>query len=235
MGASGSNTNTTKKRGARGKAKAKAQSSVSSKTAILHAAELLFATEGFRDATLQDIARASGVNSALVAYYYGSKSGLLRAVIEDKLEKVDQMMGMLASDATVTRDDLRRTISGILEGIRTDETFHRIGSRILVEDEEMRNVLVQSLWQKVFDFITMMIDKIQEGKIPRDEMEIRTLMVCGLFHQYANLKNFTLGAYKLSQTPEQTLANYESYLSGEIVDTICSASSWASGRRGARK
>lgn len=52
------------------------------RTAILDAAERLFAELGYGGASMRAIAREAGVNQALVHYYFDSKDGLFSAVIE---------------------------------------------------------------------------------------------------------------------------------------------------------
>src|ERR671910_2414728 len=46
------------------------------RTEILNAARHLFAERGYRDTTMRAVARAAGVDVALVAYYFGNKEGL---------------------------------------------------------------------------------------------------------------------------------------------------------------
>ena len=47
------------------------------RTAILTAAERLYADRGFADVTLRDIVAAAGVNLAAVNYHFGSKDELI--------------------------------------------------------------------------------------------------------------------------------------------------------------
>lgn len=49
---------------------------------LLDDAERLFAEHGFSGTSVRDISAASGVNQALIAYYFGGKEGLYRAVFE---------------------------------------------------------------------------------------------------------------------------------------------------------
>lgn len=49
---------------------------------ILRAAEAVFAELGFEGATTRRIAERAGVNLAMLSYYYGSKAGTFRAVME---------------------------------------------------------------------------------------------------------------------------------------------------------
>jgi len=52
------------------------------KDKLMDAAEKLFARRGFHGASLRDITAAAGVDLALVNYHFGSKKGLLAAVLE---------------------------------------------------------------------------------------------------------------------------------------------------------
>ncbi len=52
------------------------------KDKLMDAAEKLFARRGFHGASLRDITAAAGVDLALVNYHFGSKYGLLGAVME---------------------------------------------------------------------------------------------------------------------------------------------------------
>ncbi len=54
----------------------------STKKALLNAAEAEFAAKGFAGARLQSIARAVGVQQALIHHYFDDKDGLYQAVIE---------------------------------------------------------------------------------------------------------------------------------------------------------
>ncbi|HEV8483643.1 MAG TPA: TetR family transcriptional regulator [Blastocatellia bacterium] len=49
---------------------------------IVRAAEQLFAARGYSGAAIRDIARAAGVNGAMIHYYFGSKEGLYHNIIE---------------------------------------------------------------------------------------------------------------------------------------------------------
>src|SRR5271165_3716448 len=52
------------------------------KDKLMDAAEKLFARRGFHGSSLRDITAAAGVDLALVNYHFGSKKGLLAAVLE---------------------------------------------------------------------------------------------------------------------------------------------------------
>jgi AcrR family transcriptional regulator len=62
------------------------QNSSRTKQAIMQAAQSLFATRGYAEAGVRDIAAEAGVNPALIARYYGSKLELFEAALELTLD-----------------------------------------------------------------------------------------------------------------------------------------------------
>jgi TetR/AcrR family transcriptional regulator len=76
-----------------GKAKGKSRrrrrprDSTATRTTILKAAERIFAEAGMAGARTDAIAAAAGVNKAMLYYYFRSKDGLYRAVLEANVEE----------------------------------------------------------------------------------------------------------------------------------------------------
>ena len=57
------------------------------RTALLNATAALLAERPTLDVSLSEIAQRSGQNSALIKYYFGSKEGLLMAILERDAER----------------------------------------------------------------------------------------------------------------------------------------------------
>ena len=58
------------------------------RTAILTAAEQLYAERGFSEVTLRDIVAAAGVNLAAVNYHFGSKDNLVNEVFRRRMDEM---------------------------------------------------------------------------------------------------------------------------------------------------
>lgn len=56
---------------------------------LISSAEVLFAERGVDAASLRDITSRAGVNLAAVNYHFGSKEGLLRAVLDARLNPIN--------------------------------------------------------------------------------------------------------------------------------------------------
>lgn len=79
-----------------------------SRTAILRAAEHIFAEKGLDGARTEAIAAAAGVNKALLYYYFKSKDDLYLAILESHLKEfLKQATGVLSGDGPVGETVLR--------------------------------------------------------------------------------------------------------------------------------
>ncbi len=63
------------------------------KAKIIQNAMLLFAKNGYDAATADEIAKASGVNKAMIFYYYKNKAGLYSAVMSDLFDAIYKEVG----------------------------------------------------------------------------------------------------------------------------------------------
>jgi AcrR family transcriptional regulator len=55
---------------------------------VLDAAEKVFSTQGFAGASVREITAKAGVNLPAVYYYFGSKQGLMQAVLERRISPI---------------------------------------------------------------------------------------------------------------------------------------------------
>ncbi len=65
-------------------------------TALLDAARQLFVDRGFHEVSTREIARAAGVNPAMIHYYFGGKEGLYRAMLGEVFDSLVSGLGDIA-------------------------------------------------------------------------------------------------------------------------------------------
>lgn len=80
--------------------------SEAARAAILGAAREEFATHGFSGARIDDIARASGYNKALIFHYFGDKLGLYRTLMSQTKERMFARFNALYEDVFRQEDDI---------------------------------------------------------------------------------------------------------------------------------
>lgn len=94
------------------------------------------AERGISDISLSEIAQRSGLNSALIKYYFGSKAGLMIALLRRAMQPgLDQLSHLVNSHRTPT-DKLRIHISGMVATYFRFPYVNRLMHQILSDDED---------------------------------------------------------------------------------------------------
>ena len=110
--------------------------SAETREAILEAAERIFGDEGLEGARTEAIAAAAGVNKALLYYYFQSKDGLYRAVLEGYLADFNrQALEVLSSEGSA-RSLLLRYINLHFDFIGAHRHHGPLFQRMLMADEK---------------------------------------------------------------------------------------------------
>lgn len=78
---------------------AKSRNAETSRAALMDAGARLFARKGFAAISLDMIAAETGLNKAMVAYYFGSKTGLYQAILDEGVSRVLERVDVEALDA----------------------------------------------------------------------------------------------------------------------------------------
>lgn len=83
---------------------------------LVEAAVEVFAEEGFRSATLQEIARRAGANIAAASYHFGSKEGLYAAAFDfaERQAAASRPLPEEDADSAPTEERLRRYVTSFL-------------------------------------------------------------------------------------------------------------------------
>ncbi len=98
---------------------------------ILDAAERAFAAQGLAGARVAAIAADAGVNKAMLYYYFGSKEGLLDAVL-CRVATAVEGLAQASFEATGLAPEAR--IRAFIEGYRTLVLVHPLVVRVVVWD-----------------------------------------------------------------------------------------------------
>lgn len=109
--------------------------------ALLAAARSAFARGGYAAASVRDIARAAGVNPALVRYHFGSKEGLYRKVIDEAMSGLRTRLLAAFHQAGAPRERIHRVIGAYLDHLAHERDFPRLIQRALLNnDPHLRRV-----------------------------------------------------------------------------------------------
>jgi len=149
---------------------------------ILDAAYEVLKRDGYAGLTTAKVAAASGQNKALIAYYFGSKRGLVTAVARRLAETItDEVLGGLGEPSTP--DELVRALAdGVWRALDRDEGLLRVyfdfASQSVVEPE-VGEIMVE-MKEGHRAILRELLRGLPEGPSARDLDGVVVFLVAGL-------------------------------------------------------
>lgn len=122
---------------------------------ILDAAESLFGEQGFVSTSVRDIAARADTSPGSINYYFGSKKGLIRAVIHRvaepvtraRLERLSELRAQYGADPVPVRDILESFLEPLFKG--TGERRRESISRLLAQVSVATDPQIGQSWIEV--------------------------------------------------------------------------------------
>jgi len=160
---------------------------------ILETALDLFAAQGYEGASTRQIAEGAGVNLPAIQYYFGSKEGLYRAIIEDIAADTDRYMADLeprvsaALDAPETsREEVAALLCEMLvtfvvlvtSGTQV-ESRRLIYARAEIEETPGLDILHENGMRQIFNPCLGLLSRLHGKPVTDQEMIVRTLALIG--------------------------------------------------------
>lgn len=130
--------------------RSKAKSAISerrdSKAILLDAAAAVLSERSNIDVSLSEIAQRSGLNSALIKYYFGSKDGLLLALLERMAEKSMADLSSLVKMDISAEQKLRIHISGIINTYYRSPYINRLINYMIAQGDRTSSERVAKMF-----------------------------------------------------------------------------------------
>ena len=121
---------------------------------LLEAAKRVLRRDGFRALTFETIAREAGENPALIRYHFGSKAGLLTALVDSVLyQEAVELIERLT--AVASGPERRETLLALHEAMSSDRDSYQMFYEIIphvIRDEQLEPHLRQLFeWYRRLD------------------------------------------------------------------------------------
>jgi TetR/AcrR family transcriptional regulator len=173
------------------KSKPRIRDAQATQAQILDAAEEEFARYGLAGARIDAIAARTGVVKATIYYYFESKEGLYKAVMQRIGSELDAAFQQLASERLPVEEALKASIQA---GIAYGAAYPHRGMLWFYEAVQNQGQYGQlSGWQKSFWSMTTILERgIAEGVFRSLDPFLTTINILGVctfyFNAYENLK-----------------------------------------------
>lgn len=159
-------------------------------TRVLDAAEALFIEHGFAAASVRAIAAQAGVNLGAAHYHFGSKEGLLAAVMHRRVEPLNALRHRALDEleASGKPPDVRAILEAFLSPLRGDDvpvTVPPLMGRLYGEPERISRPLIEQEFGATFErFVALLAATLPA--VPEVEVRWRFHFTIGaMIHQLA--------------------------------------------------
>lgn len=164
------------------------------KETILQVATALFAAQGYNATSVQQIAAAAGVAKATPSYFFGSKEGLWRAVLEEQnlaaIEIAPKALAQLTQGAT-GEEQIHALVEGYFEFLIKYPNFFRLVQWSELQHNPAINDL-PSHWEALAKAVSAVTGVLVEGEQPGQDPEQLLMSIIGMCNAHLVYGN-TLG------------------------------------------
>ncbi|TZF85883.1 TetR/AcrR family transcriptional regulator (plasmid) [Pedobacter sp. BS3] len=176
------------------------------KDSILDAAETLFAKWGYEGSSTRSIAAEAGVNMAMLNYYFGSKDGLYKAVLERRLSGFRQTLASIASKKMSSWEKLKLAVDTYADRVLSNNCFHKIISRQLSLEQrsDMAEFIAENVYKNISQIKLIINEGINNGSFNKDvDVEMLVATIFGIKYYLVNSSPIASQLFNMNlQDPE---------------------------------
>jgi TetR/AcrR family transcriptional regulator len=155
------------------------------KQQILDAAELEFAKHGLKGARTDEIAKAAGVASRMIYYYFESKEGLYQTVLQRPATEIQDAIAQI--DFETSSPD--QALAAVIRAAIAYETKHRHRGMLLFQEasQNQGKYFTHTNWQQAIDLLIGLLEQgIKTGIFRPLDPYMTTLNIIGVCVFYGN-------------------------------------------------
>ncbi|MGH9344467.1 MAG: TetR/AcrR family transcriptional regulator [Terriglobia bacterium] len=136
------------------------------RAAILRAAERIFAEKGLDGARTDAIARAAGVNKALLYYYFESKDALFLAAFEEVMRESHLKLMAILCGGGSEKEILLSYAEALFDGLSQRPDSYLLFQRFIMENPKLVERLVKKFFLPRFRKVTAVIRRgVRRGEL----------------------------------------------------------------------
>ncbi len=180
---------------------------------ILQAALELFSQKGFAATSVREIVLRAGVTKPALYYHFGSKEGLLRAIVDQGFDELDEVVRQKVAQAADARDALVKFLEASFEiASRKPQLASLIYQVIFGSETSPGGIDVSTIAQRNRDVVMGVIHRaVEDGLIRPERAEKAGLLLSGLMN--IHLMSYLKGEIK-ELSAQQARDAVDLYLNG---------------------
>ncbi len=197
------------------------------RTRILLAAGPIFASKGFRSATVREICDQAQVNVASINYYFGDKQKLYNeTVIMAREMRVQQVPQPNWDENTPSEEKLHNFVELVLTRLVAMETEPwqvRLLVREVLNPTEASRTLIKEYFRPFFDLLLSIIDEIVGGRLPdykRTQIGFSIFGQCLYYRFTAELTAMMVSDEELPNFTRSQLSDHISQFSLAAINSL---------------
>lgn len=171
------------------------------KAKLLASAEHLLAEKSYSNITIRELAQYSGVNSAMISYYFTNKEGLFIALLDD----ISIKQFAVLQHVSHAEDPIRSFIETILSMLNQNHGLARlIHNEFLMADSKLSAVFIERFPKKMAAFVPLLIKNNtsieDERKAKYAAFSLITMLITPFIHKPIRQKAWQISDEEL-QSP----------------------------------
>ena len=165
------------------------------------------------DLSLSELSLRSGLNSALVKYYFGNKSGLMLALLERDMGNVVSQLQALVAKEMDPEDKLRRHIGAVIDTYYTFPYLNRLLMRMIRDSAPSEAKRIADLYLKPLSdaYTTLIKDGVKAGKFRDVDPQMFYFSVSGASDRFFNARQVLKHCYDQQEVSEEIRDRYREH------------------------
>ena len=193
-----------------------AETSISTEEAILEAARKVFESKGFDGARMQEISDLSGINRALLHYYFRTKEKMFERIFDEALERFMPLLSTWDQDLEECWEwKLKRFIITFITFLKTNSMLFLL--REIIRKPELLASKTKK-YRKGLNKFVLYFDRLKQERLIRSDVDSRYIYV--IIHSLCSfpLMNGIVFSYSLRISPKE----YDELMTGypEIISDL---------------
>ena len=166
---------------------------VDSRELLLRTAEELFAMHGFDGVSTRMIQKKCGLNIALIAYYFGSKEGLFKAILEERFPVIRERLEIIKEEKISNWEKLNKTIDVYVEKLFEQVLFSKIVFRELSmsQRQEQNELILHYIYPNTLIIKSFFLKGIEKKEFRKVDIELTITSIFSIIIQWINVSALT--------------------------------------------